>query len=152
MDADAAKKKRKRDRMKKTGTAEDAEQADLESDSSMSMSSKTTENSHTDLMEKARLRHEQKCRDELSQPYIFRDRNLWIAENCLLYLNFYDKVMHSLSKMGLAIKMTLEVIQHSEINFNYAYESYPMMVPSDKKLVRNQFEKQHSSIINHAFH
>lgn len=56
-------------------------------------------------MEKARIKHEQKCRDELEQPYIFRDKNLFIAENILIFDDFYTKAMNKLSCLALSISM-----------------------------------------------
>ena len=56
-------------------------------------------------MEKARIKHEQKCRDELEQPYIFRDKNLVIAENILIFDDFYTKAMIKLSCLALSISM-----------------------------------------------
>lgn len=60
---------------------------------------------HDTLMEKARIKHEQKCRDELEQPYIFRDKNLVIAENILIFDDFYTKAMNKLSCFALSISM-----------------------------------------------
>ena len=56
-------------------------------------------------MEKARIKHEQKCRDELEQPYIFRDKNLVIAENILIFDDFYTKAMNKLSCFALSISL-----------------------------------------------
>ena len=61
--------------------------------------------SHDTLMEKARLKHEQKCRDELEQPYIFRDKNLVIAENILIFKSFYTSAMRHLATLALSISM-----------------------------------------------
>ena len=55
------------------------------------------------MMEKARLKHEQKCRDELQQPYIFRDKHLWAAENLLIFDDFYSRLMKAVAQIGIAL-------------------------------------------------
>lgn len=55
------------------------------------------------MLAEARQKHRQKLFEELLQPYIFRDRNLISAENCLLFTDFYDKIWQQLSVIAVAI-------------------------------------------------
>lgn len=47
--------------------------------------------------------HLKKLRDEIQQPYIFRDRNLIAAENALLFEDFYEGVWQQLNIIASAI-------------------------------------------------
>ena len=60
-------------------------------------------NSHEQKAKDVREKLKQKLLDELKQPYIFRDRNLISAENCLLFNEFYEKIWQQLSIISLAI-------------------------------------------------
>ena len=40
---------------------------------------------------------------ELNQPYLFRDRNLIAAENCLIFNEFYERLWEQLSIIAIAI-------------------------------------------------
>jgi hypothetical protein len=51
---------------------------------------------------------EEKLRDELNQPYIFRDSSLNTAENCLLFADFYHRIWQQLSLISLSISIQNE--------------------------------------------
>ena len=42
-------------------------------------------------------------RDELQQPYIFRDRHLTAAENCLIFEDFYKAAWRQMNIIASAI-------------------------------------------------
>ena len=54
------------------------------------------------MAQEAKEKLEQKVRDELLQPYIFRDTNLSIAENCLIFDDFYRRIWQQLSVISLS--------------------------------------------------
>ena len=48
---------------------------------------------------------EEKLRDELNQPYIFRDSSLNTAENILIFNDFYHRIWQQLSLISLSISI-----------------------------------------------
>jgi hypothetical protein len=49
--------------------------------------------------------YEEKLREELHQPYIFRDSSLNTAENILLFSDFYHRIWQQLSLISLSVSI-----------------------------------------------
>lgn len=56
-------------------------------------------------MIQAKNRHLKLMKEELQQPYIFRDKQLIVAENILLFSDFYNQMWTKLSQIAIAIQM-----------------------------------------------
>ena len=74
--------------------------------SSLGASNGGERKSYQDQLAQAKFHHVQKCREELSQPYIFKDKNLILAENTLILDSFYQELIGLLSTLALSISMT----------------------------------------------
>lgn len=48
---------------------------------------------------------EEKLREELTQPYIFRDSSLNTAENILIFGDFYHRIWQQLSLISLSVSI-----------------------------------------------
>ena len=65
-------------------------------------------------MAQAKARHYQQLVDSLKQPYLFREKNLILAENLILFSDLYVSLWQNFSIIAISIQSVANGIEVSE--------------------------------------
>lgn len=99
----ATKKKGKAKRHSVTSTTAAVGTPSTVADEADDQPQSQAKSTYEQLLQEAREKQRNKLFEELNRPFIFRDRNLIAAENCLLFNEFYERLWQQLSIISLAI-------------------------------------------------
>ena len=88
-------------------------------------------------MEEAKTRYQTLLKDEMQQPYVFRDKSLIIAENILLFDGLYEKLWTKMGIIASGIHM-VNIGLHAEDAMSHLPQHEIISTPLQKEMMLDQ--------------